>query len=127
MRDGARLVELAPIASADDVAAAIAAALGATPQTGETPEGACARFLAAQRGLLVIDNFEHLLGAAPLLSRLLEAAPGLVVLGEPEPVQRLDHFGVGRTHRGHSAGSCGRLFSPDREGATDPSDTATDS
>src|ERR1700739_4354443 len=31
-------------------------------------------------GLLALDNFEQVTGAAPLLAELLEAAPGLVVL-----------------------------------------------
>src|SRR5204862_4626107 len=36
--------------------------------------------LAEKQLLLVVDNCEHLLEAAPLLSELLAAAPGLVVL-----------------------------------------------
>ena len=42
----------------------------------ECPE----RFLRSRRGLLVLDNLEHLLPAAPLVTRLLTACPGLTVL-----------------------------------------------
>jgi predicted ATPase/DNA-binding SARP family transcriptional activator len=79
-RDGAWFVSLAATASAEHVASAIAQALGVTPLEGETLEGAVKRFLAAKHGLLVLDNFEHLLPAAPLISDLLATAAGLAVL-----------------------------------------------
>ena len=37
-------------------------------------------FLGSKRGLVVLDNFEHVLAAAPLVSELLGACPGLRVL-----------------------------------------------
>ena len=41
---------------------------------------AAERFLGPKRGILVLDNFEHLLAAAPLVSDLLAGCPGLRVL-----------------------------------------------
>ena len=79
-RDGAWFVSLAATASAEHVASAIAQAVGVTPLEGETPERAVERFLAPKHGLLVLDNFEHLLPAAPLISDLLAAAPALAVI-----------------------------------------------
>src|SRR4029077_17236215 len=37
-------------------------------------------FLAAKHLLLVVDNFEHVLAAAPFIGRLLSACPALTVL-----------------------------------------------
>ena len=42
-----------------------------TPAPGESPKAAAERFLGPKRGILVLDNFEHLLAAAPLVSDLL--------------------------------------------------------
>ena len=78
--DGAWLVYLAPIAEGEDVPSAIAQALDVTPVRGESAMAACERFLATKRGILVLDNFEHLLTAAPLVSEFLATCPGLRVL-----------------------------------------------
>jgi DNA-binding SARP family transcriptional activator len=59
--EGAWLVSLAATAESEHVPSAIARALGVTPLHGETPGQAVERFLAPKRGLLVLDNFEHLL------------------------------------------------------------------
>jgi predicted ATPase/DNA-binding SARP family transcriptional activator len=88
-RDGAWFVSLAPIASTEHVASAIARGVGATPLEAETPELALERFLASKRGLLVLDNFEHLLPAAPMISVLLASAPGLAVLATSREPLRL--------------------------------------
>ncbi len=48
--------------------------------SGESAEQAVERFLAAKHLLLVMDNFEHLLAAAPFIGGLLEACPALTVL-----------------------------------------------
>ena len=79
-RDGAWFVSLAATASAEHVASAIAPAVGVTPLEGESPMRAVERFLAPKRGLLVLDNFEHLLPAAPLISELLATAPAVTVV-----------------------------------------------
>jgi predicted ATPase/DNA-binding SARP family transcriptional activator len=78
--DGVWLVFLAPIAEGEHVPSAIAQALDVTPVRGESPIAAVQSFLGPKRGILVLDNFEHLLEAAPLVSDLLAGCPGLRVL-----------------------------------------------
>ena len=78
--DGICWVELSGVTHSDQVATAIARALGLTPETGETWEDALPRYLAGRRLLLVLDNFEHVLGASSLVASLLSAVPGPVVL-----------------------------------------------
>jgi predicted ATPase/DNA-binding SARP family transcriptional activator len=89
LRDGSWFVSLAAIAHADHVPSAIAQALGVTPLDGETPKLAVERFLAPKGGLLVLDNFEHLLPAAPLIAELLAGAPALAVLATSREPLRL--------------------------------------
>jgi predicted ATPase len=67
--DGARFVALGAVADADRVVPTIAQALGA--QESEVPE----TLLAGRELLLVLDNFEQVLAAAPELTRLLSTAP----------------------------------------------------
>jgi predicted ATPase len=86
--DGARFVELAAVPAADLVAAAIAAGLGLTTSAGKLLRD-LQGYLRARQLLLVLDNFEHVAGAASLLAELLGAAPGLVVLVTSRVVLRL--------------------------------------
>jgi predicted ATPase/DNA-binding SARP family transcriptional activator len=79
-RDGAAWVELAAAARADHVPGTIARALAATQLGGETPEQALLRLLEDRQLLLVLDNFEHVLDAAPLVADLLAATSRLRVL-----------------------------------------------
>jgi predicted ATPase len=88
-RDGAWFVSLAATASAEHLASTIAQTVGATPLEGETLERAVERFLAPKNGLLVLDNFEHLLPAAPLISDLLATAPALAVIATSREALRL--------------------------------------
>jgi predicted ATPase len=88
-RDGAWFVSLAGTANAEHVPSAVAQALGVTPLEGETPKAAAERFLAAKAGLVVLDNFEHVLPAAALVSDLLAAAPALAVLATSREPLRL--------------------------------------
>ena len=74
---------------AEHVASAIAQAVGVAPLEGETPKRAVERFLAPKHGLLVLDNFEHLLPAASLISDLLATAPALAVLATSREALRL--------------------------------------
>jgi DNA-binding SARP family transcriptional activator len=89
LRDGAWFVSLASTAKAEHVASAIAQALGVTPLSGETAAAAVQRFLARKQGLLVLDNLEHLLSAAPLVSDLLAASMELKVLATSREALRL--------------------------------------
>jgi predicted ATPase len=86
--DGVRFVELASVSSAELVAAAVATGLGLTT-TGDKLITDLQSYLRARRLLLVLDNFEQVVGAAPLLAELLGAAPGVVVLVTSRVVLRL--------------------------------------
>ena len=72
--DGAWLVELAPVADPVLVASVVAAALGMRDQPGVPAAEALARVLARQQLLLVVDNCEHVIGAAAELCAGLVAA-----------------------------------------------------
>jgi predicted ATPase/DNA-binding SARP family transcriptional activator len=78
--DGGCFVSLAALQRPDDVPAAIVTALGMIVLSGESPVQAVERFLTPKHLLLVVDNFEHVLAAAPVLGGLLEACPTLTVL-----------------------------------------------
>ncbi len=86
--DGVRFVELAAVSAADLVAGAIATGLGLNTSAGRLVTDV-ESYLRARRLLLVLDNFEHVVGAAPLLTELLAAASGLVVLVTSRAVLRL--------------------------------------
>jgi predicted ATPase len=79
-RDGVFFVDLAPITDPALVAPTIAQALG-VPDTGNLPiPERLTYFLRARTLLLVLDNFEQVVEAAPLVAALLAAAAGLSVL-----------------------------------------------
>jgi predicted ATPase len=62
--DGVWLVELAPVGDPDAVPDAVAAALRITPQFGISVTDSIAQALSGRRLLIVLDNCEHVLGAA---------------------------------------------------------------
>jgi predicted ATPase/DNA-binding CsgD family transcriptional regulator len=78
--DGVWFVGLAPISNPDLVVPAIAQVLGVR-EAGEEPlDSRLETFLAYRRLLLVLDNFEQVVVAAPPVADLLGACPGLKVL-----------------------------------------------
>ena len=79
MQDGACFVDLAPVPDAARVEAAVALALGLNVAP-DVAGAAVQRRLVTRRMLLVLDNFEHVLGAAPWIANLLAGCPGLKVL-----------------------------------------------
>jgi predicted ATPase/DNA-binding SARP family transcriptional activator len=79
-RDGAVLVRLERLTDSALVAAEIASALGHRAGTDGPGADGLARYLRDMELLLVIDNFEHLLPAAVLVSELLELAPQVQVV-----------------------------------------------
>ena len=80
-RDGAWLVELAPVRDPEGVAEAVAAVFQLTNRGGPSLEDSLIETLAQKQVLLVLDNCEHLLGVvARLVSRIERACPGVVVL-----------------------------------------------
>jgi predicted ATPase len=76
---GAYSVSLAGLEH-DDVASSVARQLELQPFASESPEQALARFLRRRRMLLVLDNFEHVIGAAPVIAHLLAHAPAIAIL-----------------------------------------------
>ena len=78
---GARWVSLAQIEDPGLVGQAIASQLGVPDTPGQEPAVAIAKHLAGHRVLVVLDNCEHLAGAAADLAEyLLAACPALIVL-----------------------------------------------
>ena len=86
--DGVRFVELGSVAAAELVMAAIAAALGLSTSGGALVAD-LKSYLRARRLVLVLDNFEQVMGAAPVVAELLGAAPGVVGLVTSRMVLRL--------------------------------------
>ena len=79
--DGVWLVELAPLQDPALAAAVVATALGVREQPGEPAAGALARVLARRQLLLVLDNCEHVIGAAAALcAGLLSACDDVRIL-----------------------------------------------
>lgn len=79
-RDGVRVVPLQDVARPDGVITAVAAALGLREAGQRSLQAVVTAVVAPLQCLLVLDNFEHLLAAAPLLSELLANAPALTLL-----------------------------------------------
>ena len=78
---GAALVELAALTASESVAEAVARALDVQALPGQEPIDAVVDFLAPRTQLVLLDNCEHLLGAAASLAEtLLRASPDLTVL-----------------------------------------------
>jgi predicted ATPase/transcriptional regulator with XRE-family HTH domain len=79
-RDGVFFVELAPVTDPSLVASTIATALGLTESGIQSIQNDLKRFLTSKRMLLVLDNFEQVLDAAPIVIDLLSNCPSLKVL-----------------------------------------------
>jgi predicted ATPase/DNA-binding CsgD family transcriptional regulator len=80
LADGVAFVNLAPINDPNLVPSAIAHAVG-MPRSGEQqPVDELKEFLREYETLLVLDNFEQILSAAPLLVNLLASCPMLKLL-----------------------------------------------
>ena len=78
--DGVCFVDLAPLGDAAHVPSAIAQAVGATTRGGATPLAAAAAHVGARRVLLVLDNFEQVVDAAPAVAELLAHCPRAAAL-----------------------------------------------
>jgi predicted ATPase/class 3 adenylate cyclase len=78
---GVWLVRLATLADPQDVLPAIAASVGATGDLASSPaEAIVARLSHRGPTLVILDNLEHLLAAAPDVGTLLDALPDLRVV-----------------------------------------------
>ena len=77
---GAGFVPLADVTGPDAVPQAIGRALHVETDVGDDHVGRLADGLRSQEMLLLLDNFEHVVEAAPVVGELLARAPGLLVV-----------------------------------------------
>src|ERR1700721_4498777 len=82
-------VDLAPVRDPALVMVELAQAVGVEPRGGTDLIGQVAAALGHEERLVVLDNCEHLLGAAPDVGRLLTACPRLRVLATSRERLRL--------------------------------------
>lgn len=78
--DGVFFVGLSAVTNPGHVATAVAETVGAWETADRPLSDSLKEHLHTKQLLLLIDNFEHLLAAAPLVSDLLTAVPGLRIL-----------------------------------------------
>ena len=92
--DGVWFIELAPLQdtrqAAGRVAQAVASVLGVKEEPGRSVTDALQHFVADRQLLLILDNCEHVLGAAAALAKtLLQAGPRTTVLATSREVLRV--------------------------------------
>jgi predicted ATPase/class 3 adenylate cyclase len=87
--DGVFLVNLAPVDDPGLVPATVAQTLGLKERGDEPVLAEIARYLERRHMLLLLDNFEHVLAAAPLVTELLASSPRLKVLATTRSALRL--------------------------------------
>ncbi len=80
VEDGAYFVELAPISDPGLLASTIAQVFGVRETAGQTLLQTLKNYLREKHLLLLLDNFEQIIDAAPLVGELLSASPSLKVL-----------------------------------------------
>lgn len=78
--DAVYFVDLANVMTEDGVLSAIGDAIGVSLARADDEETALAHAMASEEALLVLDNFEHVIGAGPAVGRLLEKAPSIRAL-----------------------------------------------
>ena len=135
--DGAAFVSLASVGDPSLVALTVCEALGVRETEGRPPYESLRSYLRDRRLLLVLDNLEQVLEAAPEISGLIEASPNVTVLctsraplrvrGEQEfPVPPLALPSSIRPSRAEEVlgSASGRLF-VDRARASAPAFTVT--
>jgi predicted ATPase/pimeloyl-ACP methyl ester carboxylesterase/DNA-binding CsgD family transcriptional regulator len=87
--DGSVFVDLAPVRDADLVLSTIASAMGLLDVGSQPLMETLQHYLRDRRLLLVLDNFEQVLEAAPRLADLLAASPGLKLVVTTRAALRL--------------------------------------
>jgi predicted ATPase/uncharacterized membrane protein len=87
--DGVFVVDLTPLSDPKLIASHVAEVLGLKEAPGTTIAERLAQHFSDKHLLLVLDNFEHLLGGASLVAELLGAAPRLRVLVTSRAVLRV--------------------------------------
>lgn len=88
--DGSYVVMLAPVRDAAYVAAAIAAVLNVQEAGGRPAADLIVNHLRDRDVLLTLDNFEHVLSAAPLIASLMESCPRVKLLVTSRSILKLD-------------------------------------
>jgi predicted ATPase/transcriptional regulator with XRE-family HTH domain len=78
--DSAAFVPLASLAAPTLLADTLAHVVGALEQGEREPEDLLIEHLRDRNMLLILDNFEHLLAAAPVLANILSACPRVAML-----------------------------------------------
>jgi predicted ATPase/class 3 adenylate cyclase len=80
-REGAWLIELAPVRDPDAVVDSHTLPFGVAPRAGQSATESLTEFLGGKQLLLVVDNCEHVLDpVAELLDAITHACPGVVIL-----------------------------------------------
>jgi predicted ATPase/class 3 adenylate cyclase len=80
-RDGAWLVELGPVRDGAQVVDAVTGAFSLTVAPGVPPADGLVEFLRTKQLVLVVDNCEHLIGAAAaVISKVIGSCAGVAVL-----------------------------------------------
>jgi predicted ATPase/DNA-binding SARP family transcriptional activator len=87
--DRAWFVPLAAVTAAKHVPSTVAGVIGPPRMRGESSESAIERFLSGNPGLLVLDNFEHVLPAAAWVGDLLGSCPEMKLLATSREALRL--------------------------------------
>ncbi len=112
---GAAFVYLAPLQGTEALVRALLDALALTLREGASPKTQVLDYLREKRLLLVLDNFEHLLEGAGLVTEILQAAASVKVLA----TSRLP-LGLQGEHRYHLTG----MDFPTAEHADNAGDTS---
>lgn len=86
---GILFVPLSNLTHDDQVLPALAEIAGVRAASGHDLLASMKEYLRPRRMLLIVDNFEHVQSAAPVLRELLEAAPGLRIVVTSRTVLRI--------------------------------------
>lgn len=89
--DGVHFIPLEAVAEPDGIPVATATQLGLTLRGNEPPFQQVLAAIAKSRKLLVLDNFEHLLDGAMLITELVETCPNLDVITTSRERLKLNH------------------------------------
>lgn len=109
--DGVAYVSLSNVTDASLIGPTIAQAIGLPPESGRETEETLREALQGRKVLLILDNFEQIITAAPFVAELLDASPDLKVLVTSRSPLRI---------RGESEFPIGPLaLSPDEEAERD--------
>jgi len=88
-RSGVFFVSLAPVADEDLLVPAIAQMLSVRQNAGQDLDDSLRAYLRDKQMLLMLDNFEQIVGAAPAVAKLLAAAPELRIVATSRERLRL--------------------------------------